>query len=397
MPETLSSPREERGPIPLAGPEEGDRPGSDQAPWWARLSDGVGGYLSGLTPVRLASHVAVILVAMLVLIFSRMEMPRWELALPQPPPSPAAAEEPVPWVSFWPNRGGSYLGSGDALRREAVPFTTIPDRPREGIITYTVQAGDTLYGIASQFDLSVDTLKWANGLELCPNLLRVGQQLTILPVDGVSHTVKEGDTIADIARRYEVEPEAIVNYKPNGLEDEDSPLTVGQVLIIPGGRKEGLPSVFSGFAGEPGKPSKMGTGHFIWPIRGRIKILDWYGTKTIGGKPGGKPRKWPHKGIDIQAFLGTPVLAADSGLVTIARTGDYNGGYGNYIVIDHGNGFSTLYAHLSGVSVQRGDVVAQGQRIGAAGATGMVTGPHLHFEIRYNGKHRDPLCFLVVP
>jgi len=373
----------------------GGEAGFGQDPW-VRLSGWVKDYLSGLTPVRLASHAAVILVAVLVLILSQMEMPQWEFARPEPPPS-SAAEEPLPLISFWPNRGGSYLGAGDSLRREAVPFTIIPDRPREGIITYTVQAGDTLYGIASKFGLSVNTVKWANGLELCPNLLRVGQQLTILPVDGVSHTVEEGDTIASIAQRYKVKPEAIVNYEPNGLEDEDSPLTAGQVLIIPGGEKEELPNVFSGYAGEPGKPSKVGTGHFIWPIRGRIRILDWFGTKTIGGKPGGKPRKWPHKGIDIEAFLGTPVLAADSGLVTVAQIGGYNGGYGNYIIINHGNGFSTLYAHLSTVSVQRGDVVAQGQRIGTAGATGMVTGPHLHFEIRYNNKPRDPLCFLVVP
>jgi len=299
------------------------------------------------------------------------------------------AEEALPLISFWPYRGGSRLESGDALMRAAVPFTIIPDRPRERIITYTVEAGDTLSGIANRFGLRVDTVMWANGLELCPQLLRVGQQLLILPVDGVYHTVEEGDTLADIARRFKVEPRVIVDYKPNGLEDENSPLTPGQMLIIPGGTKEApLPRV-SAPSVRVSKPSRRGTGRFIWPARGRI--MDIFGSTLINGKP----RPWPHKGIDIGAPFGASVRAADSGYVTVARSGGYNGGYGNYIIIDHGNGLSTLYAHLSVVSVKAGDIVAKGQRIGAVGSTGMVTGPHLHFEIRYKNDPRNPLCFLL--
>jgi murein DD-endopeptidase MepM/ murein hydrolase activator NlpD len=286
------------------------------------------------------------------------------------------------------------LESGVALSRAAVPFTTIPDRPRLGIITYTVQPGDTLSGIAESYGLSLDTVMWAGGLELCPQLLRIEQQLMILPVDGVHHTVEEGDTLADIASRYRAQPEAIVGWEPNGLEAIDSPLMPGQVLIIPDGIKETISTGITAYSGEEGEPSRLGSGRFAWPLSGRIHILDWFNTTTMGGRPGGTPRPWPHKGVDISAFLGTPILAADSGSVSVAQFGGYNGGYGNYVVVNHGNGFSTLYAHMSSLSVQAGEVVAKGQRLGAAGATGMATGAHLHFEIRYNSVQRNPLCFL---
>jgi len=401
MPETLSSSySEDDNAISLADPTVGpEAPADDDElglsqDLWARLVAFVRGYFSDLTPVRLASHAAIILVAALVLILSHVEMPRWELARPEPPQPPAAPDEPLPLISFWPNRGGSRLESSDSLMRAAVPFTIIPDRPREGIITYTVKAGDTLTSIAHRYGLKVETVMWASGLELCPQLLKVGQQLIILPVDGVYHTVEEGDTIASIARQYKVQPEAIVDYEPNGLEDENAPLTPGQVLIIPGGEKETISPWVSALPSQETKPSEKGTGHFAWPARG--KLVDFFGTTTIGGKPGGKPRRWPHKGIDIAAPLGTPVLAADSGRVTVAR-GGYNGGYGNYVVINHGNGFSTLYAHLSVISVQEGAIVAKGQRIGAVGATGNTTGTHLHFEIRYRNVPRNPLCFLSAP
>jgi len=365
---------------------------------WTEFAAFVRCYFSDLTPVRLASHVAVVLVVALVLLLSQVNMPRWELTRPEPPqPSAAALEdEALPLISFWPNRGGSRLGSGDSLMRAAVPFTTIPDRPRLGIVTYTVQAGDTLSGIADGYGLTLDTVMWAGGLELCPQLLRVGQELMILPVDGVHYTVEEGDTLDDIAWKYKVQAEDISGWELNGLGEKNSPLTPGQVLIIPGGVKENILTKISAYAGEPSEPSSVGTGRFAWPVSGSIQILDWFNTTTIGGRPGGTPRPWPHKGIDIGAWLGTPILASDSGTVSVAQFGGYNGGYGNYVVINHGNGFSTLYAHLSSVSVQPGAVVAQGQRIGAAGATGMTTGVHLHFEIRYDRVHRNPLCFLSV-
>lgn len=354
----------------------------------------------GLTPVRLASHLAIVLVVGLVLFLSQVSMPRWELARSESGTDAEASSpgEPVddtlPLISFWPNRGGSGLTSSESLKPAAVPFTVIPKRPRLEILVYVVQAGDTLSGIAERFGLHLNTVMWAGGLELCPQLLRVGQELMILPVDGVHHVVEAGDTLAAIAERYNVQPEAIVGWEPNGLESTETPLSEGQVLIIPGGLKESITTGIAAYTGDGSEPSPVGTGRFAWPVRGTVDILDWFGTTTLGGSPGGEPRPIPHTGVDLTAYLGNPILAADSGTVTVSQYGGYNGGYGNYVVVDHGNGFSTLYAHLSAIAVQSRQIVAKGERIGSAGATGMATGSHLHFEIRYKGVTRNPLCFL---
>jgi len=353
-----------------------------------------------LTPVRLASHLAIVLVVGMVLVLSQVSVPRLELARSEPTTSaqkPGAgdlADDPLPLISFWPNRGGSGLTSSASLMPAAVPFTVVPERPRLEIFTYVVQGGDTLSGIAQRFGLQLNTVMWAGGLELCPQLLRIGQELAILPVDGVHHIVGSGDSLESIAQAYGVQPEAIIAWEPNGLKGAGQPLSEGQVLIIPGGVKESITTGIAAYGDEGSEPSAVGTGRFAWPVRGSVDILDWFGTTTLGGRPGGVPRSFPHNGVDLTAYLGSPILAADSGTVTVAQYGGYNGGYGNYVVIDHGNGFSTLYAHLSAIAVQYGQILAKGERIGAAGATGMATGPHLHFEIRYKGVTRNPLCFL---
>ena len=245
--------------------------------------------------------------------------------------------------------------------------------------TYTVQSGDTVLGIAEKFGLQPETVQWANAdLEVNPDLIRPGDQLNILPVDGAIHTVAPGDTLSSIASRYKVAVEDILNYKDNNLVDPATPLSVGQSLVIPGGTKTVIVhEVFTYSGGGTPSNAKVGSGAFSWPTSGSINQRFWSG----------------HRAIDIGAWTGAPVKAADGGYVAIA-TGGWNAGYGNYVVIDHGNGFATLYAHLNSIYVKRGENVARGQQIGAVGNTGNSTGPHLHFEVRYQGVPRNPLSYL---
>jgi murein DD-endopeptidase MepM/ murein hydrolase activator NlpD len=329
--------------------------------------------------VRLVSHLALLLIIVLVLSLTQVQWPDWEVSwrLPATLSHPAQPDAPL----FERARSSPRIGIGGSLLRAAVPITQIPERPREGITSYVVVPGDTLTSIAEKFKISVDTVKWANELELNPDLLRVGQKLLILPVSGVYHVVEEGETLAQIARWYKVRPETIVEYKANHLKSINDLLPTDKVLIIPGGEKPWVAPYVSAYSGPIPASSPRGTGRFVWPATGRI-------TSLFGQLVQGKP----HGGLDIGAPLGTPVIASDSGYVTFA--GWDKTGYGNLVIINHGNGFLTYYGHLSEITVKKGDTVAQGQRIGRVGASGNSTGPHLDFRIRRSNVFRNPLGFL---
>ena len=330
-----------------------------------------------LSPWGIASHLALIIVIIGVLILSQITPPEWQFSgnrwLPSAAPMPTPEATPVRVVKL----GGPMVKSSGPLTRSAVPFTTIPDRPRTDIIIYEVQPGDTVFGIADKFGIKPESIMWANPvLEQNPDLLRIGDKLVILPVDGVYHKVKKGDTIAKIAKKYKVKPEAITQFAWNQLDSPDAVLTPGQYIIVPGGTKPYVARTVSVYRGPIPKNARKGTGSFVWPASGYITQGFWHS----------------HRAIDIGSGLGSPVVASDSGYVVFA--GWDRSGYGNLVIIDHGNGYRTYYAHLSKIFVRVGDSVAQGQQIGAVGSTGRSTGPHLHFEIRYHNVQRNPLGFL---
>lgn len=273
--------------------------------------------------------------------------------------------------------GQPYYRSNSKSRivREAKMHTAIPERPRLEIVTYVVQPGDTTESIAAQFGLQPTTLQWSNPeLEKAPDLLKVGQELTILPLDGVYHTVGVSDTLSSLAETYEVRGETITSCTFNTILPNGA-LLEGQQLIIPGGTKPYTPKEVTTYAGAVPEEVR-GSGYFRWPAYGTLTQGYWYG----------------HRAVDIGSSVGSAIRSADKGYVSFAGWTDI--GYGYLIVLDHANGYQTYYAHLSNIFVVEGQAVESMDVIGAMGNTGNSTGPHLHFEIRYNGYPINPLVYL---
>lgn len=259
---------------------------------------------------------------------------------------------------------------------ESTLATAISVKPRDKIIDHTVIGGDTLSGIAKKYDISVDTIKWANNLK--DEIIKPGQILKIPPVTGVVHKVVAGDNIYAIAKKYKTEAQKIVNFPFNDFADLDNfTLTVGQTLYIPDGVIEEERPVYipSKFVAQI-QAGVKGTSNFIWPTSGSITQYP----------------VWYHMAVDIANPGMPPVIASDTGTVIFADC--LRWGYGCHIIIDHGNGYQTLYGHLSSILISAGQNVSQGQQIGVMGSTGMSTGTHLHFEIRSGGGLLNPLDFL---
>lgn len=259
--------------------------------------------------------------------------------------------------------------------------TTVSVKPRDTLVTYTVQDGDTLSNIAKKFNVTTDTIRWQNNLQTIDSIKK-GQKLEIPPVTGIVHKVKRGDTIYSIAKKYNVDAQGIVNWPFNVYtDDENFGLAVGQLVTVPDGVKpqETLwsPEAYIASKITPNAGQVSASGSFVWPTSGSI-------TQYF---------RWYHTGLDIANKSGPDVLAADSGTVVVAGWPD-NWGYGNRVMIDHGNGFVTLYAHLSAIYVKVGQTVNSGSAVGRMGNTGRSTGTHLHFEVRYNGVNQDPLSYL---
>jgi len=237
-------------------------------------------------------------------------------------------------------------------------------------LEYQIQTGDSLSSIASQFNVSMETIIACNGFQNA-GTIRVGDMIKIPNINGIYHIVKIDDTISTIAQIYHIPPQVIINV--NGIEDDS--ISEGQVLLIPGAET----SAEALLLGQ----KKL----FIYPVHGRPTI-----NRSFGWQPDPVINQLRfHKGIDFLAQTGKPVKAARAGKVM--ATGN-NQTYGNYIIIGHNDSYHTFYAHLSAVSVNQGDHVMQGKRIGSVGNTGYTTGTQLHFGIFKDGKAVNPLVLL---
>jgi LysM repeat protein len=287
----------------------------------------------------------------------------------------------------------AVTGQAGGVFRQANIHTNIPNRPREDIIKYTVAKGDTVIGIAEKFNLKPKTIMFGNYYTLNddPHNLTIGSQLNILPVDGYYYKWNEGDGLNGVAGFLNVKPEDIINYPLNHLD----PATIGNYsnpnikpdtwLIIPGGTRlynytggisAGITRTSPALArvngaGACGKVSDgaVGLGYFTWPTNKHYLSGFDYSEETN------------HRGIDLAGNTGEPIYAADAGVIVYAGWNDW--GYGNMIMIDHGTGWQSLYAHLNSINVVCGQSVDMGTVIGTLGSTGRSSGSHLHFELMH--------------
>ncbi|MDE2025353.1 MAG: M23 family metallopeptidase [Patescibacteria group bacterium] len=261
--------------------------------------------------------------------------------------------------------------------------TSISQKPRDRAIDYTVQPGDTLSTVADKFGVSVDTIKWAN--DISSDMLTVGDTLKILPVTGVSYKVQSGDTIYSIAKKFSTNPQKIADWPFNDFASPETfSLVVGEVLIVPDGIQPSAvldtgPGGSEGYIARAPAVSVSPSGGWGWPINGIVtQFPSWY-----------------HMAYDIAAPIGTPIVATKDGIVKEVWVGGWNYGYGTHVVLDHGDGYTSLYAHMSAVGVSVGQHVVGGQTVvGYVGMTGHTTGPHVHFEIRKNNITLNPSVFV---
>ncbi|HPL82122.1 MAG TPA: LysM peptidoglycan-binding domain-containing M23 family metallopeptidase [Anaerolineaceae bacterium] len=294
--------------------------------------------------------------------------------------------------------------SQNAIPRDTEMTTILPERSRSGIIEHVIQPGESIFSISAKYNIRPETLLWSNRYTIGddPHAMIPGQRLIILPIDGILHRWSAGEGLNGVADFYNVSPEAIVNYPPNGLDmasigDFAEPnIEPGKLLVIPGGtaafsdwrtpritRKEPATAKNVGPGACEGEfDGVIGAEKFTFPVAGD-PVLSGFDFQPAAN----------HFGIDLGGAIGDPISAVDNGVVVYAGWNDW--GYGEMVVIDHGNGWQSLYAHLATVDVHCGQEVYRGNEIGTMGQTGNAVGPHLHFELRHDEYGRvNPWDFL---
>ena len=368
--------------------------------WNTILWDGL-----GETFIKLGSLIVTLLLCGVVIVFaSRYYLKKKETSDPQNIHADelinAVTDAELPYFSpVVPEDEKTYLYDG--IYRVSDNHTNLPAKARNQVQRYIVQENDTVFGISEQFNLKPSTILWGNPYTLSddPHALLAGLEINILPVDGVYYEWHDGDGLNGVSEVFGVMPEDIIDFPANGLSREtigdyrNPNIKPGTWLIIPGGSRAfvnwsaplitrenpAVASIYGPGACQAVTDGPLGSGTFIWPT-----------TETwISGYDYDEGTN--HRAIDIAGSLGNSVFAADAGVVVYA--GWNNHGYGNVVMIDHGNGWQTLYAHLDSYNVDCGYYVFKGDTIAALGTTGNSSGPHLHYEMRYNGVPVNPNNF----
>ncbi len=265
----------------------------------------------------------------------------------------------------------SIIVGEDSLR------TDISQKPRDKIITYTVERGDTISTIAKKFGISENTIRWAN--DLSNDNITVGDELQILPVTGIAYKVEKGDNVYSIAKKFNTYAGKIVDFPFNDFANPETfSLVAGQILIVPDGIKPSEQPYIKRQVYLVQGPISVSSSGFVWPLRGEI---------TQG-------YSWYHPGVDIAAPFGSPLVAATSGVVSKVSAGTWDYGYGNNVMIDNGDK-RTQYSHMDAIYVSVGQSVVAGKTvIGTVGVTGRTTGPHVDFRVIQNGTFLNPFNFL---
>ena len=293
-----------------------------------------------------------------------------------------------------PQGGVPVAGSGgsgtSSILRELQLKTNIPERPRYDSVIYRVTRGDAMLSIADEYKITSETILYVNKqLEDNPHNLKPGMELTIPPVDGLYYEWQDGDTFETVAEKFDTTPEEIINFPGNRVDLTDPKIEPGTLAMIPGGSRELRNWAADLQTAGRSNNGSTGTSDFGGNACGGGPVSSGLGWPADDHSLSGNPYGPGHLGIDISAPEGSNVYAAGSGVVTMAQ-GGYNYGYGNVIQIDHGNGYVTVYAHLSQINISVCTPVGQGTLIGYSGNTGNSFGAHLHFEIRIGGTNVNP-------